>query len=262
MVLNGSITLSGIAQPVAGQGIAKINIYVSASGGEVMYLHGYVAVGVTTYLIQSVEVTTREAPHRFLTGPPAGALLTSDSGRIYMAIDNMLAWTDPLGYSLFNPMRNYAMLDSDIKVLQAVPQGLWIVTEFGGTFWLQGANPNEAQLLPKADYSAPLQSAVSIKDDNSIAWISYRGWVIGTKDGQLKNLSDDRIGVNQTGDRAITLYREKNSIKQLVGLVSGSTQPSINADDYDTALNPPSYLLYETGLQRLLESGDYLQRNA
>jgi hypothetical protein len=252
---NGSITVA-LNQPQSGQGIATINIFVSAPNGEVMYFHGSVATGTTTYMIQSVELTTREARNRFLTAPPAGKILTSRFGRMYIASGNVVYWTEPFAYSLFDPMRNYAVFDSEVKVMRAVSNGLWIVTAYG-TFWMPGDNPNQAHLQQQAEYSAPLQTAIDIPDTNSVAWLSYRGWVIGTQDGQLQNLSDQRVGVNQSGQRVITLYREKNGIRQFVGLVSGSLEPSVNSEDYLDAESPNTNFLFESGDEYTFESSDY-----
>lgn len=232
---NGAIAITALPQPQAGQGVSFINVYVSAPNGGQVYLHGSVAAGTTTYAITSVETTGREPLHRFLQPPPAAQLLTSRFGRIYMAIGNMLAWTEPLGYELYNPARNYALLDSTIKVLRAVSNGLWLVTN-GGTFWMPGDEPSTARLEQQANYSAPLQQALDIPDSNSVAWLSYRGWVIGKQDGSLENVSDQRVGVNQTGARAVTLYREKNAIRQFVALLSGSVKPAINSDDFNALL--------------------------
>lgn len=231
----GAIAITALPQPQSGQGVATINVHVSAVNGEVLYWHGAVGAGTRTYAIQWVETTLREARHRLLTAPPAGTLLTSRFGRIYIAKGNGIYWTEPFAYELHNPARNFAQFDSDIKVMRAVSNGLWVVTA-SGTYWLTGDNPNEARVAQQANYSAPLQQAVDIPDDNSVAWLSYRGWVIGDQDGNLKNLSDQRVGVNQTGARAITLYREKNAIRQFIGLISGSVKPAINSDDFAALL--------------------------
>jgi len=229
---NGAIAITVLPQPQSGQGITTINVYVSSCNGGEAYWHGSVATGVTTYAITSVDVTKRSARNRYLTPPPAGKLLSNESGRIYIAVGSSIHWTEPLGYNLYNPARNSLTLDGDIKVMRAVAGGIWAVTD-GATFWLPGDDPSTFKLEPKADYSAPLQTAVDIPDTKGVAWLSYRGWVTGSQDGELKNLAENRVGVNQSPTRAVTLYREQNSIRQFVGLVAGSTKPVVNSDDFN-----------------------------
>lgn len=232
---SGSISVTSVPQPESGQGVTRVNVYVSQANGKTAYLHGYVAVGTAAYTILSTASTAREARNRFMTAPPAGNLISSRNGRIYIAKDNELHWTEPLGYGLYDPMRNYALLDSDIRVMGCVTEGTWIVTE-NITYFLAGDNPNEATLDPQADYSAPMQQVVHIPNTNDIAWLSHRGWVIGTTNGQLKNISDERVQTNLTAVYAPTMYREQDGIRQLVGLAAGSASRPVNSTDFNNAL--------------------------
>lgn len=232
---NGAIAVTAIPQPASGLGITAINIHVSAPDGHVLYWHGSVDVGTTAYAITSMAATKREARNRFLTAPPAGDLLSYENGRIYIAKDNLVHYTEPLGFSLYDPARNFFAFDSALRVMRMVGGGMWAVTA-RATYFLSGANPNEAEMRKLADYSAPLQMAIDIPESNDIAWLSHRGWVRGTSGGQLVNLAEQRVHTNLTEAFAPTLFREANGIRQFVALARGSADRVINSDDFTAAL--------------------------
>lgn len=260
---NGAIAITAIPQPASGLGITTINIHVSAPGGHVLYWHGSVDVGTTAYAITTMASTKREARNRFLTAPPAGHLLTYRHGRIYIADGNILHYTEPLAYGLYDPAKNFFAFDSEIRVAKGVTNGMWVVTA-RRTYWLPGDNPNEAQLNPQADYSAPMQMALDIPESNDVAWLSHRGWVRGTAEGQLINLAEQRVQTNLTEAFAPTLFREANGIRQFVALARGSADRVINSDDFADAMDfpapaaGPDVLLFEAGERHQFENGGLL----
>ena len=231
---NCQLNLTSIQQAPAGQGITTINVYVSQANGAIAYYHGSVPVGATTYTIQSTAATGREARNRFLVKPPPGNLLTYRRGRILIAAGSVMFLTNPLNYGLYDPSSGYAMMDSTIQVMRAVTGGVWLVT-LTGTYFLRGDRPEDFTLDRQADFSAPMQKAVDILDDNDVAWLSHRGWVRGTSEGELKILGEERVQTNLTYGWAPSILRESAGHRQTLALAPGSAKPPVNATDFNSA---------------------------
>ena len=68
------------------------------------------------------------------------------------------------------------------------------------------------ELLP---YGAVEGSAAHIENSNDIAWFSTRGLVIGSQDGQVKNVQEENVAVG-AAQAGATLYREQDGMRQLV----------------------------------------------
>jgi len=232
---NGAIAVTAIPQPPAGKGVTTINVFVSEANGTSCYWNGSVTVGTTTYAVTATSSARRQARHRFLTAPPAGRLLTYRHGRLFIAEGPRLHWTEPLAYGLYDPARNFLEMDSEIRVARAVTAGWWIVTE-KRTYFLAGDDPGTADLDPQAEYSAPLQMAIDIPKSNDIAWLSHRGWVIGTSDGEIQNMADDRVQATLASAWAPITYRERNGIRQFVGLAVGDASRPVNAPGFNDSL--------------------------
>ena len=87
-----------------------------------------------------------------------------------------------------------------------------------------------AELLP---YGAVEGSATRIENSNDIAWFSSRGLVIGTQDGQAKNVQEDAVAVEPAATGA-TLFREQDGMRQLVSSLAGAQTSRAAADSFMT----------------------------
>ena len=86
------------------------------------------------------------------------------------------------------------------------------------------------ELLP---YGAVEGSAARMENSNDIAWFSSRGLMIGTQDGQVKNMQEENIAVG-AAQAGATLYREQDGMRQLVAAVSGAQESRAAANSFMT----------------------------
>lgn len=89
---------------------------------------------------------------------PTGKLLGSVNGRIFVAKDNVLFWTQPFAFYCMNPL-DYAQFDSPIQTLSCLDDGIWIGT-LTGIYFLAGRNPKDFTLYKKLDAKVVADSAV------------------------------------------------------------------------------------------------------
>lgn len=90
---------------------------------------------------------------RKFSDPPKGHLIAFLGGRIYVAGNNTVWYSEPFAYSWFDLARNYFMFNSRIKMLAAVDDGLYISTE-SVVYFLNGTVPSEMAQLKVHSYPA------------------------------------------------------------------------------------------------------------
>ena len=120
-----------------------------------------------------------------------------------------------------------------ITLLEPGQTGVYVATA-DKTFWLSGLDVDQvervSELLP---YGAIEGSAARMENGNDIAWFSVRGLVIGTQDGQVKNMQEENIAVG-AAQAGATLYREQDGMRQLVAAVSGAQESRAAANSFMT----------------------------
>ncbi len=77
---------------------------------------------------------------RTFDDPPAGHIIEHFNGRIYIAQDSLLWWTEPFGYNWVDHSQNLIVLPSRITMVRGVTDGLYVST-LHETYFLAGAGP-------------------------------------------------------------------------------------------------------------------------
>jgi hypothetical protein len=85
--------------------------------------------------------------------PPAGHLLTYLAGRMFVAVDNAVYYSEPFFHAAFDYARNFLLFPSRIRLLKAIPDGLIVGTE-QEIFFISGRTPAEFTMDRVADYPA------------------------------------------------------------------------------------------------------------
>jgi hypothetical protein len=146
--INASVTASDDPD------VTGINLYMTTTSGQTLYL----ARRITTN--QSASVSLRDEPAPMLTAvteglrpPPAGHLITHYRGRIYTAAYDVLYYSEPFAYELFNMAGNWIPFNGMITLLAAAEDGIFIGTT-DELFMLRGAAPDKFTLHRVSDCGA------------------------------------------------------------------------------------------------------------
>ena len=138
---------------------------------------------------------------------PTGHLLSIRNGRMFIAVDNILYYSEPNTYHAYRLAANYFGFQSRIKMVENVIGGLWIsdseaIYFYGGDiFPARLEMPLQNQV---ADYSAregtPVKVPASrIGIDNLsgivVVFTTDEGICVGSADGQLINLTERKIDI-------------------------------------------------------------------
>lgn len=220
---NGRIQVSGLPG-------ALVNIYVSPLNGDVLYLTA--STTASSYGIPVMTTQGAQCQTLNLRPLPAGRFVREYHGRLLVSDSTGLYYSEPWAYGLYNPLRGYIPLPG-ITLLEPGQTGVYVATA-DKTYWLSGLDVDRiertVELLP---YGAVEGSATRFENSNDIAWYSTRGLVIGSQEGEVKNVQEETVAVGaaQTG---ATLYREKDGMRQLVSSVAPPATTRAAASSYMT----------------------------
>ena len=202
---SGRIEVSGLPGTL-------VNIYVSPLNGDTLYLTA--STTASSYIIPVIGTQGAQCSTLNLRPLPAGRFVREYHGRLMVADASGLYYSEPWAYGLYNPLRGYIPLPG-ITLLEPGQTGVYVATA-DKTYWLSGLDVDQVErmveLLP---YGAVEGSSARMENSNDVAWFSARGLVIGTQDGQAKNVQEDTVAVGPAQIGA-TLYREQDGMRQIV----------------------------------------------
>lgn len=204
-------------------------IYVSTADGEELYLHATIWPGVNSHFIASVDQTTRRLDTVNAEPPMVGDKLEYHNGRIYIADGNAVYFTDPLRYGLVRRATNFLLYSEKVAVLLAVKDGLYICSD--RTYFLTGIDTQDQAQIAVLPYGAVDGTGAHIRNSDSVAWVSPRGFIVAGPQGQVKNLTENQIAMSNFAE-GVMLFVEQDGERKLYALLRGGTENYHAAADY------------------------------
>lgn len=199
-----------------------IMIYASVNNGSELYHIATVPHGTTNHTIHSISSNNPELWTQNLSPLPAGHAIAYCKGRLYIANDNVVWYSEPQHYGLHKTSKNFWQFPDRVTVLIAVEIGLFIVSD--QTYFIPGSKPEEAYLNILDDAVAVEGTAINESAENfgiqttgDIAyWFSNKGPVIGLQDGTIQFLTDKRVASPASLTAGATLYKEHEGVRQMI----------------------------------------------
>ena len=184
--------------------VTHIRVYASAPGGEVLYRQADAIVGSVTVTLGAILDSGVELSTHTMTRPPAGSIIKKYNGRMYVAVDDLLWHTEPFALDLVNPGKNVTRFPGDIKIVEPVRDGIWVVAD--RTFFLGGSGPEDFVQREVLPYGAIPGNSVALPGGD-VMWYSERGLIVATDSGKLKNVQE-RLVAPDVGDSCSVALRE------------------------------------------------------
>ena len=140
--------------------------------------------------------TTKE-----LYDPPIGQLLEVWNGRMFVAQEDALWYSERFNYHAFAFGENYVSFPGRLRMVRAVKDGLFVSTE-KETYFLGGMTPTSFAQLKVADYPAILGTDILVDGrklrggeivDRVVMWTSTEGICIGGPGGMFENLTERKL---------------------------------------------------------------------
>lgn len=221
---NSSVLVSGIP-PSSHSEVVSINIYMTTTNGEVLYRVGSITNGTTTTTISSL--TGGRPLETFNLYPaPKGSIVRWFSGRMYIAQDNILWWSEPYQYDHFDFTKNYYYFDEEITAVCPMPGGIWVSSD--KIYYISGKDPHEGRLTEKG--LARVVRGSDVKFSGAYIFIEntplgYK-WLVTTdlgifvlfNDGVILNISEQNVSFPKAHDAAAGFIQE-DGINRYVSLL-------------------------------------------
>lgn len=212
----GGIALT-IPQPTQAH-VVSIRLYWAAANDTVMYHADDLPVGQTTKNILLPPDTGLQLETQFMRDFLPCELLEEFNGRIYGASANILWHTQPLRYGLYKPASDYIVFTAPIRVVAAMPDGLYVVAD--QTYWLSGDSPENFTIKPVLQYTAAKGSLSRLPKGEEVIWYSSAGIVKASPGGQVKLVQEPFVRGAPSNEGA-TVYVEQQGVKKMMAAVSG-----------------------------------------
>ena len=212
--------------------ILYARIYCSTPNGTIDYYSGIGNLN-STYTISSVSSFSN--PHRTLglDKAPTGHIVKYYKGRIYIASDNILWYSEPLQYQHFNSASNYIEFPERIREIMPTEDGIWIGSD--KLYYLSGENPDALTRVIK-EY-IKIVEGTSTKVSGSYVHMDgippgYKWYV--TSDLGVFILASQGIAVNLTSqnteieraDLGSSLFLQSKGINQYLSILKTNSNPN------------------------------------
>jgi hypothetical protein len=221
----GSFNYLNLSLVVSGDSLYRVNPDYSTTlvkSGLTGDLYDFVGVNEEVYYVNGKEIgivdkdgewkswsfTQYVGPvaNKKFGQPPIGHMITYHNARMYVAVENAVFYSEPFFYSAFDYARGYIPFSSRIRLLEAIPEGLFVGTE-KEIFFLKGTVPQEFDIARVADYPALINLSSNNMIDGSdllrgkgyagpcVIIPTTKGICIGGRSeiGYFNNISMDRI---------------------------------------------------------------------
>ena len=214
-----------------------VQLYATQAGGEMLYATGGRSTPGSVLLTSADLATGRPLETLFRMAPPPGQIVREYRGRLYIASDNIVVFTDPLRYELVSPAHAVFVFPSEVTLLEPSHNGLYI--GHGSTVdWLAGEDPFDMQRRRVASHAVCPGTGTRVPGDFfdtsleylPVWWAQTRGYAVGMPDGNCQLLTEDRIATQTFGAGAI-IPREQEGSTQLVGVMRQPGMGSAVATD-------------------------------
>lgn len=215
--------------------VVATRVYVSEVNGTMMYAHSDIPTGVTMgYLSKPFSTHGKKLDTMHMSTIPPGHIVEYYNGRLYVAADNIVYFTDALRYGLHDSKHGYYMFPERVTLLKAVDDGLFVSSDT--TYFLDGSPKPATQgssvsLRPVLPYKAVEGASCNVPNSHDVMWLSERGIVRGGAGGQVANLTEDQIAMDQT-DRAALGVLEIDGFKGVMAIMRESRLSPLASDDY------------------------------
>lgn len=192
-----------------------VSAFMSAPNGESLT---HQADGATGTLLVQTD-TGRACDTLNTAAMPPGTILRHYKGRMLVASGQLLFYSNPFHYGVYDPMAGYLAFPEPISVVEVVDGGVFIAAD--QTYAI--TDLVEGQLLERLPYGAIPGTGGTLprsKQAAQVFWQSVHGLVIGNPDLSVANVQEDVLDVPGAAAGA-TLFRERDGMRQIVATRSG-----------------------------------------
>jgi len=215
--------------------ITHINIYCTHQNGTELYRVARISTIFPEFTIDDTFTDEKVLRTTNLYPAPRGNIVKWFQGRVYIAEGNILWYSNPMEYDLFNYASNYFYFEKEITAVCPVEGGIWVSDE-DRTYYLQGREPEAVKRIEKEPVSIVPGSDVKVHGDLiaidntpvGYKWLvtTERGFHVLYNDGLIINLTEKNVSFPKATGAAAGLF-EENGVSKYISLLD-ERKPSGN----------------------------------
>ena len=240
---NNSSIIVGLADPLDPD-IVSYRIYCSMLNGSVLYFYNEVLIGSPVSITNVSSLSSPLKTFNF-SPPPLGDIVKYYKGRLYIAQDNYLWYSEPHQYEYFQLDSNYLDLPDRIIELMPVEDGIWVGADH--VYYISGTEVDNHKLSLKERIkvvkgtSSYLSGSYILLDNMPIGY----KWLITTDLG-IFVLFNQGVIINLTAtnlslDRAVSgtsVFLQDGGMNQYLSILNKSdeTNNSVIGDVVTTSI--------------------------
>jgi hypothetical protein len=209
---NTEFTLSGF-RPTFPAGVVGMRLYLTAMNDRALQRW-------KTYIDASASITAwattaagARCPTLHLEPMPPGHIVRYHGSRLLVASGAVLHYSEAYTLGLRNPTKGFIQFPGEITVVESTHGGLWVCAD--QTYWLPGLDISAASLEEALPYGGVLGSSGRVPNSNDVYWMSPRGLIRATAEGEAQNLQEAKVATGPAG-YAAGMFREVDGLKQFV----------------------------------------------
>lgn len=218
--------------------VNKCNVYVTQANSEVYYFTKSLFAPGSVTVTQSDLGKGRVLETLDFKQPQSGHILAYFNGRIYIARNDTVFFTEPLRYGLTRPAQGIYMFPDRVELLAPTNDGVYVGYK-GQVSFLSGMDPYEVTQVAVLPYG-PIPRAITYVAGERLGvperyvpvwWGSDGVMVAGLAGGRVRQLTRDRLAVPKHELGAMML-REREGMSQVVSVLRrGGETNAMGASD-------------------------------
>ncbi|RGD90571.1 hypothetical protein [Acinetobacter sp. SWAC57] len=197
--------------------VTDVAIYVTQRNGAELYKFGTYPVSTNQVSIHEISRLGKIAEFQHLSPMPSGKFMKYWNGRLITAERNVIKFSEPMAYHLYDERHGYMMMPQRITFIQPVDGGIW-VGQTDHVAFLTGAQPKDMSYTRKSTQAPIYDSCILVDADlvgddvsqnsNVALWLAENGYVLGTATGQIIQYQAGKLqGITAKLSRSVRLGR-------------------------------------------------------
>lgn len=207
----GGISVSNISVPVD-TGVTLKNVYVSAQNGDVMYRADALPSAQTSVVMSAPPQQAVVMRSQNFSVMPPGGILAHRNGVVYSANGPYIFHSEPLRFGMCNRAKSFFAFPSDVTVMLAVPEGLYVVAD--KTYFLENPATDDVVQRVLLPFGAAANTGVYLPGGTEVAWFSHRGQVVASA-GEAKVVTEAHY-TPAIMLQGASVVREQQGIRQII----------------------------------------------
>jgi hypothetical protein len=223
-----TFTLSSVIDP----SIAFARVYCSTQNGRSLFYSG-ICLSNSSYTISTTSTLSNPLRTFNLDKAPTGQIVKYHNGRLYVAQDNILWYSEKYQYQHFRMDSNYIEFPTRIKEVMPLESGMWIGSD--KLYFLDGTEPEKFNRVTKD--IAGVVEGTGIKVNGIYSLVpgnpSSYYWLVTTNLG-VYSLMEQGSLINQTisnvelesADSGNGLFLRANGMNQYLSMLKPNSTPN------------------------------------